>query len=555
MTSGGSTRSAGAKLTARAALATPTAVQPAAPIRTLQRATDVLYLNEVRRGRVWVRLCVVFAVSGLVGAAVITAEPTSRALLAADCAVFLVAAAFAWWVLRDERRYSRRLAALFSCVCATCMVPAYYFGGWFSAITLLVPLGGVTLALGQERGTVIAIGGYTCLTHAAVAVATIFGVIEDHGLIALRTSAHAEQLLLLVFVQGVIASSFVVGWELRQQSLDAVVRYGLAVRDAARREALLQEALFDLEAVRKAGPGGRFSGTALGGFRLAEVIGRGAMGEVYEAVRIEGGERAAVKVMTVDRADNRRAVERFDREIRLAAALETPHVARVLDHSAPGDAVQYLAMERLVGTSLAELVRRRAMAVTEVLECLDQVASAVDLAHRAGIVHRDLKPSNLFRHEVAGRRALWKVLDFGVSKMNQIDSSLTGGGMVGTPGYMAPEQATGEEVGPAADLFSLGAIAFRVLVGRPAFVGPDVLAILDAVSDTMPPRPAALAPLPVDVDLVLAIALAKQPDHRFASARELADALAAACRAELPDELRRRGEALSLLFPWRTDPE
>jgi serine/threonine-protein kinase len=348
----------------------------------------------------------------------------------------------------------------------------------------------------------------------------------------------------------VIASAFVVGWQLRQQSLDAVERYGVAVHDVARREALLEEALLEMDAMRKAGPGGRYTGTTLAGFRLAAVIGRGSMGEVYEAVQVATGARAAVKVIHADRSGVARAVERFDREIRLAAALDTPHVARVIGHSEPGDPVQYLAMERLVGASLADLVRRRAMPVGEVLELLDQVASAVDLAHRSGIVHRDLKPSNLFRQEL-GSTGVWKVLDFGVSKVTDLDSSLTGGGLVGTPGYMAPEQATGGEVGPAADVFSLGAIAYRALVGRPAFSGPDVHAILDAVTDAMPPRPTAAAPLPADVDHVLAIAMAKQPEHRFATARELVEALAPACRAELPEELRRRGEALTLLYPWR----
>jgi len=526
-----------------------------APSRTLSRPLDVLYANEIRRGRVWVWLCFGFALTGVGAAALINGPTRPRVLLAADCAGLLIAVAVALWVLNDEQRYTRKLAALFSCICATCMMPAYYYGGWFSAVTLLVPLGGITLAMGQERGTVIAIGAYTCVTHAAVALATIFGLIEDHGLVGVRVGSRGEQLLLLAFVQAVAASAFLIGWQLRQHALDAVERYGVAVRDAARREALLQEALFDLDAMRKAGTAGRFTGTTLGGFRLAEVIGRGAMGEVYEAVRTETAERAAVKVMAADRANNRRAVERFDREIRLAATLVTPHVARVLDHSQPGEAVQYLAMERLVGSSLADLVRRRAMAVRDVLELFDQIASAVDLAHRAGIIHRDLKPSNLFRQDVSSRQVVWKVLDFGVSKLTEHDNTLTGGGVVGTPGYMAPEQASGGVVGPAADLFSLGASAFRGLVGRPPFSGPDVLAILDAVGDAMPPRPAALAPLPTDVDLVLAIAMAKQPEHRFATARELADALAAACRAELADDLRRRGEALALLFPWRTGPE
>jgi serine/threonine-protein kinase len=244
-------------------------------------------------------------------------------------------------------------------------------------------------------------------------------------------------------------------------------------------------------------------------------------------------------------------MERFDREIRIAASLISPHVARVVAHSAPGDPVKYLAMERLVGVSLSDLLRERTLPVREALAMLTQVAVAVDLAHGAGIIHRDLKPSNLFRHD-AGRAPLWKMLDFGVSKLADSGGTLTADAIIGTPGYMAPEQATGTDVGPSADLFALGAIAYRVLVGRPAFGGRDLGAALYAVVHEMPPRPSLAATVPHDLDHALAIALAKSPRDRFASARALVDALAHACRANLSPELRRRGEVLIATHPWQS---
>jgi hypothetical protein len=512
---------------------------------TLLSADDVLYANEISRGRVWVWLCAGIAVAGLIASLAVTAPRTSRGLLAVGCLVLLGAVFVALWVLRDERRYTRGLAQLFSYVCVACMLPAYYFCGWFSAVTLLVPLGGITFSLGQERRAVLGIAIATCGSHAVFALLTIFGVIEDRSVFAVQTASTTDQLLLVLFVQFICVCSFLIGRQLRGHALDAVGRYGDAVREGARREALLEEALQDLAVARQAGQAGRFTGHTIGGYRLGAIIGRGAMGEVYEGDR--GGAAAAVKVM-VD-VPSQHAVERFDREIRIAAALVSPHLARVLGHSAPGDAVKYLAMERLVGASLAEHLRGGAMPVRDAIAMLEQVASAVDVAHAAGIVHRDLKPSNLFRHD-GGGPSVWKVLDFGVSKLADSEGTLTAGAIVGTPAYMAPEQASGHDVTPRADLFALGAIAYRVLVGRPAYGGRDIAAVLYAVVHTMPPRPSTIAAVPRDLDRALAIALAKDPEHRFATARELVEAIAAAARADLPIELRRHGEAMIALHPW-----
>ncbi|HEY5948561.1 MAG TPA: serine/threonine-protein kinase, partial [Kofleriaceae bacterium] len=301
---------------------------------------------------------------------------------------------------------------------------------------------------------------------------------------------------------------------------------------------------------RQGDQAGRFTGMELGEFRLGAVIGRGGMGEVYDAEHASGGLPAAVKVVTRAGAQSQYAMKRFDREIRIAASLVSPHVARVIAHSAPHDPVKYLAMEKLVGTSLADLLRDRKMPVREALEMLGQVAIAVDLAHAAGIIHRDLKPSNLFRHD-AGPTPLWKVLDFGVSKLTDGGGTLTADAIIGTPGYMAPEQASGAEVGRRADIFAMGAIAYRVLVGRPAFGGRDLGAALYAVVHGMPPRPSVAAAVPHDVDHALAVALAKSPGERYASASELVDALTDACRASLSLELRHRGATVIEKHPWQ----
>ena len=144
----------------------------------------------------------------------------------------------------------------------------------------------------------------------------------------------------------------------------------------------------------------------------------------------------------------------------------------------------------------------------------------------------------------------WKILDFGVSKLEHNQGTLTQGHVVGTPAYMAPEQARGENVDYRADVYALAAIVYRSVTGHPAFTGKDVPSTLYDVVYKQPTQPSQLAQLPADLDRVLAIGLAKNPAERFQSATEFAQALAAAAAGELPQPLRRRAEDLLGKFPW-----
>src|SRR5262249_43833071 len=149
-------------------------------------------------------------------------------------------------------------------------------------------------------------------------------------------------------------------------------------------------------------------------------------------------------------------LERFHREMAVAARLESPHIVRVFELAAPDAPVPYLAMERLHGTDLATRLRAdNRLPSDELVVLLDHVARGLEVARLAGVVHRDLKPHNLFLH--AG--GTWKILDFGVSKLVGTEGTLTGEGIVGTPQYMAPEQASGGQVTHASDVYALGAIA------------------------------------------------------------------------------------------------
>jgi serine/threonine-protein kinase len=173
----------------------------------------------------------------------------------------------------------------------------------------------------------------------------------------------------------------------------------------------------------------------------------------------------------------------------------------------------------------------------------------LDAAHRAQVVHRDLKPNNVFRDERERGAPLWKILDFGVSRALG-DASITAAELVGTPQYMSPEQVRGERaLDPRSDIYALTAIAYRALTGKPPFEG-ELPGVLRSIVERMPAAPSAAVRVPRDLDAVIAIGLAKQPEQRFDSARELARAFLLAVRGELPEALRSRARALLARQPY-----
>jgi serine/threonine-protein kinase len=242
-------------------------------------------------------------------------------------------------------------------------------------------------------------------------------------------------------------------------------------------------------------------------------------------------------------------VQRFIREARASAAIESPHVVRVLD--AATEPLPYLATERLHGHTLSDLLRREGRLGNDAtLELCRHVAGAIDAAAAAGIVHRDLKPQNLMRHDGA-----WKVLDFGVAAFSGGDASdgLTRGDAVGTPHYMSPEQAQGKAVDHRTDVYALGAIIYRCVTGRHAFDAGDTPSLLYAVVHRMPVRPGALAEVPEDFDRWCAIVLAKSPGDRFATGEALADALSDALAGTLDGKLRARADSLVRKHGWEAE--
>ena len=280
------------------------------------------------------------------------------------------------------------------------------------------------------------------------------------------------------------------------------------------------------------------SGSILGGkYRLISEIGRGGMGSVWRAEHLGWDAPVALKLMNRDITAHPEAVARFEREVRLAAGLRSPHVVQVLDHGVDAETrTPFIAMELLEGESLARRLKRACLSPAEMFDVFAQLVRALSRAHAAGIVHRDLKPDNVFlvRND---EESLAKVLDFGVAKWTApdiLESGLTRpGSVVGTPYYMSPEQIQGSpEIDHRTDLWALAAIACECLTGRRPFEAPDFaqLAVL-LLGNLGRPLPSSLGQVPPGFDAWFLRATDPDINRRFQSAREMAQSLAAVCDA------------------------
>jgi eukaryotic-like serine/threonine-protein kinase len=281
-------------------------------------------------------------------------------------------------------------------------------------------------------------------------------------------------------------------------------------------------------------------GTELAGtYRLKRVIGRGGMGVVYEAEHAWTGRRVALKVIGREGAEPRVA-QRALNEARLATQLRHPHVVDVLDMGEVEPGVVYLAMEYLEGRPLSDVLLQRRLEPSATLELLLPILGAVATAHDAGILHRDLKPSNLFVNERKGGAVVLKLLDFGIAKVAGQDSLTESGAVVGTPHYMAPEQASDGEMSPATDTWALGVVLHECLRGQRPYQAASAAAILLKIVNAPAPQLHAVAPwVPKALAAVVDRAVEREPVRRFASARDLARALLSAAiqdGVQVPDD-------------------
>ncbi|HEY0985855.1 MAG TPA: serine/threonine-protein kinase [Kofleriaceae bacterium] len=254
------------------------------------------------------------------------------------------------------------------------------------------------------------------------------------------------------------------------------------------------------------------------------LLGRGGMGAVFLAHhRRLAGKRVAIKILHTE-IEDADIVARFKREAEIAARLNHPNIVGVIDYNVAPDGTPYLVLDYLEGETLAQRIARGPMALDHVLSIVRQVGSALAAAHRAGIVHRDLKPQNIFLvpTEIEGRHVeIAKVLDFGISKIRGSQTVKTqDSALLGTPQYMAPEQATGQHanVDERTDVFALGAIVYEMLSGRPAFSGASIPEVVFKVVYEQPAPLAQQVPtLSPAVVTAVAQAMAKPSDERFAT--------------------------------------
>lgn len=288
-------------------------------------------------------------------------------------------------------------------------------------------------------------------------------------------------------------------------------------------------------------------------YRVERTLGAGGMGAVLEVTHVTLGHRVALKVLHPGAVGVGDAIPRFLREARATAALESEHVVRIFDIGTTPEGMPFLVMERLTGIDLDELLSQIGpLPVGLALECLYQATQGVREAHAAGIIHRDLKPSNLFLGKRADGRPLIKVLDFGISKLQQDegqDLRLTETRtIVGSPQYMSPEQVRdARTVSARSDIWALGAILHELLQGKPAFTG-DTLPSVCAAIVTDEPAHLTREEIPEEVDRLRLRCLVKNPAERIASADELLEELEI-LRAFYPAPPL---EELSIVFPERS---
>ncbi len=272
-----------------------------------------------------------------------------------------------------------------------------------------------------------------------------------------------------------------------------------------------------------------------GRYRIQELLGEGGMGAVYLAEHTLMRKRVALKLLHPDMSGNDEVLARFRREAEAAAHIEHPNVAAATDFGQTEDGAFFLVLEYIEGTSLRHaLFRGGALPVGRALHVTRQIALALERAHAAGIVHRDLKPENVMLVKKGDDADFVKVLDFGIAKVepNARDGSnqpLTRlGTILGTPEYMAPEQALGEVVGPAADLYAVGVILYEMLTGKHPFDATDSMAVLSMhMIAPVPPMSERAPGIAIDpsVEALVRKLLEKEAKNRYPSARALVEAI------------------------------
>ena len=276
------------------------------------------------------------------------------------------------------------------------------------------------------------------------------------------------------------------------------------------------------------------AGDNLGNFQIVAMIGRGGMGEVYRARDMRLKREVAIKTLPPGFAGDRDRIARFEREARAASALNHPNIVSVHEFGHEGG-VTFIVSELVEGETLARLIHRGPLPLRKLIEVSTQTCDGLAAAHAAGVIHRDLKPGNI----MLTRDGRVKILDFGLARQDRAhgaDSTTMEashpGMIMGTPGYMSPEQVRGEPTDARSDIFSLGVILYEMASGKRAFSGVSSVEVMNSILKDEPPElpPAS----PPTLDRIVRRCIEKQPARRFQSAADLGFALNALSAPLLP---------------------
>ena len=259
----------------------------------------------------------------------------------------------------------------------------------------------------------------------------------------------------------------------------------------------------------------------IGRYEILGELGKGAMGVVYHAIDPMLGRPVAIKTvnMSDDPEEMAEYEARFHQEAKAAGGLNHPNIVTIHDIGKSGN-VAYMAMELLEGVELRALMKPgEPLAPARAVEIAAQVAEGLAYAHQHGVVHRDIKPANIML-AVTG---LAKITDFGIARMRSAEVKTQTGIVLGSPRYMSPEQVAGKRAEPRSDIFSLGVILYEMLTGKPPFTGEDVTSVMFQIMNLVPPPPSSInTQAPEILDFIVAKAIAKTPDDRYANAGEFA---------------------------------
>ncbi|MBL4633866.1 MAG: serine/threonine protein kinase [Kofleriaceae bacterium] len=514
-----------------------------------------LFTEDVALMRTFSQLVGILCLTLVVVLPFLDGNPILRTVLWGGSLFSIFTSIWVVFALRDLTRYDQNLINVMALLSVLIAYAGVLYLGVHSPAPLLILSGLYFVARSQSKAIALSMYLVCALLQGTISGLILSDTIVDPGLMRATDADMKVRYIIQLLIQMSYLGTFILARTGRAGTLLAMDKVTAAEQKAQQREAAFIEVREDLDRALAAGGLGHYSGHQLGNYKLGGIIGRGAMGEVYDAIHVQTGQLTAAKVLHPHVLAKKSSIQRFLREAEAAGSLRSPHSVQILDASDASAPIPYLIMERLNGFDLAHHLREVGkLSISDVVTLCEQIGKVIDLAAATGIVHRDLKPQNLFLAE-SSTGSIWKLLDFGASKLAEHSGTLTQGRVIGTPAYMSPQQAKGQDVDGAADRYCLAAIAYRSLTGRAPYSGKDLPTTLFNVVYGTPPRPSILAPLDPSIDMVLAIGMAKKPKMRFATGVEFARALESAAAGRMSPDYQERGEAVLAKHPWGMQPD